>query len=246
MRQTLFLLPHKIVQLKHFPTSSCSCQSTHAHAASESVHFVNDEQRLIVWTIVVWSGARPVKSWRGVVGKKCRDACVSEVKVNPAGGAPCAREIAVTTSALVWWRLKDIFVGTPSGGQPSGGAPPARQRRMPELAHEIQRKEAEDEEMEGEVVHAGSDWRRAHEALCTTRVAREPWTSESVQLHRFSAKGKRNHSKHASSRPAVTKWPSKCGARTWEALLRQELLALSLEQESWIRFSCVFSVSSCH
>ena len=50
-------------------------------------------------------------------------------------------------------RLKDIFVETPSGGQPSGGAPPARQRRMPELAErEIQRKEAEDEKLEGEVV----------------------------------------------------------------------------------------------
>ena len=51
-----------LVQLKHYPTSSCSCQPTHAHAASESAHFVNDEQRLIVWTIVVWSGAIPVKS----------------------------------------------------------------------------------------------------------------------------------------------------------------------------------------
>ena len=60
---------------------------------------------------------------------------VPELKVNPARVAHCAREIAITTSApLVWWRLKDIFVETPSGGQPSGGAPPARQRRMPELA----------------------------------------------------------------------------------------------------------------
>ena len=79
-----------------------------------------------------------------------------------------------------------------------------RQRRMPEMAEgEIQQKGAEDKEMEGEVVHAGSDWRRQHEALCTTRVAREPWSSECVQLQRFSAHGKRNHSKHASSRRAV-------------------------------------------
>ena len=78
---------------------------------------------------------------------------VPKLKVNPAGNAQCALEIAVTTSTLVWWGLKDIFMETPSGGQPSGGAPPARQRRMPELAErEIQRKEAEDEKLEGEVV----------------------------------------------------------------------------------------------
>ena len=48
---------------------------------------------------------------------------VPKLKVNPAGGAHCAREIGVNTSApLVWWRLKDIFVETPCGGQPSGGA----------------------------------------------------------------------------------------------------------------------------
>ena len=47
--------------------------SRHTHTqASESVDLVNDEQRLIVWKIVVWSGALPVKSWRGFVGKKGR------------------------------------------------------------------------------------------------------------------------------------------------------------------------------
>ena len=59
VRRTLFLPHHKIAQRNHYPMSSRNCQPTHAHAASESVHFVNDEQRLIVWTIVVWSGAIP-------------------------------------------------------------------------------------------------------------------------------------------------------------------------------------------
>ena len=75
-----------------------------------------------------------------------------------AQGQPCQRRSVRPrdrsnhehSSGLV--ALKDILVETPSGGQPSGGAPPARQRRMPELAGEIQRKEAEDEELEGEVV----------------------------------------------------------------------------------------------
>ena len=79
VRQVLFLLHHKIVQRNHCPTSSCSCQPTHALAASESVHFVNDEQRLIVWKIVVWSGAIPFKSWRGVVGKKGREVPFQKV-----------------------------------------------------------------------------------------------------------------------------------------------------------------------
>ena len=35
VRQALFLLPHKIVQRNHCPTSSCNCQPTHAHAASD-------------------------------------------------------------------------------------------------------------------------------------------------------------------------------------------------------------------
>ena len=78
---------------------------------------------------------------------------VPKLKVNPARGAHFAREIGVNMSAPpVWWRLKDIFMDTPSEGQPSGGALPARQRRMPELAVEIQRKAEEDEELEGEVV----------------------------------------------------------------------------------------------
>ena len=68
--------------------------------------------------------------------------------------------------------LKDIFVETPSGGMPSGGAPPARQRRRPELAErEIQRKEADDEKLEGEVVQdLNGD---VHMKLSVSLVSRE-------------------------------------------------------------------------
>ena len=98
---------------------------------------------------------------------------VPKLKVNPAGGAQCDREIAVTTIApLIWWQLKDIFVETPSGGQPSGGAPPGRQRRNPELPEgEVQRKQAEDEEMEGEVVQDLID--DVHMKLSVPLVSRE-------------------------------------------------------------------------
>ena len=68
-----------------------------------------------------------------------------------------------------------------------------KQRPMAELKRTL--KEAEDKKNRRS--GAGSDWRRAYEALCTSRVERETWSSESVQLQHFLAKEKRN------STPAV-------------------------------------------
>ena len=242
MRQTLFLPPHKIVQRNHYPTSSCNCQPTHAHAASESVHLVNDEQRLIVWNIVVWSGAIPVKSWRGAVGKMGREVPFRRYSGRTwrMCGAYCTprrlrgKSVSNTCAGAKVQPCRRRYVRPRdcSNHGHSGLVAPERHLRGDALWRAAQWRSAackaeanaragrrnpakrSGRRGNGRRSGAGSEWRRAHEALCTTRVAREPWISESVQLHRFSANGKRNHSKNASSRPAVTKWPSKCGAKT--------------------------------
>ena len=62
------------------------------------------------------------------------------------------------------------------------------ERRLQELAGEILQKQSEDEEMEGEVVQdlIGD----VHMKLSVPLVSRENrGPAESVQLHRFSAKG---------------------------------------------------------
>ena len=106
-------------------------------------------------------------------------------------------------------------------------------------------KNAEDEEMEGEVVQdLNGD---VHMKLSVPLVSRENSVPARVcNCTVFQPRKSAIIPKMQVSRPAVTKWPSKCGARTWEALLRLDLLALSLDLEPWIRSSCVFLVSSCH
>ena len=131
--------------------------------ASESVHLVNDEQRLIVWTIVVWSGASPVKSWRGVVGIKGREvhfrkysrrtwrmcgAYCTQLRLRRksvsntcarAQGQPCQRRSLRPRDRSKHERSSGLVAAekTSSWRHPPEGQPsrgaPPRQRRMPEL-----------------------------------------------------------------------------------------------------------------
>ena len=79
---------------------------------------------------------------------------VPELKFNPTGQAiPCAREIAVSTSTLVWWRPKDIFVETPVWRAVKWRSAACKAEANARAGRtEILQKQSEDEEMEGEVV----------------------------------------------------------------------------------------------
>ena len=172
----------------HCPTSSRNCQPTHAHAASDlctshttssgssygrslsgAEHFLSNPgvESLAKRVETYLSEGTPERTWHmcrayytphADSDGRASPSRVPKPKVNPAGGAPCAQEIGVNTSApLVWWRLKDIFVETPSGGQPSGGAPPGKGRgEMP--AKKSWKNEKSGRRRSGSMRR--SDWRR--------------------------------------------------------------------------------------
>ena len=117
---------------------------------------------------------------------------VPELKVNPARGAPYTREIGVHTSApLVWWRREtSSWRHRPEGSPGEERRLQGKQKANARAGTRRNPAKRSGKRGNGRRSGAGSDLRRAHEALCTTRVAREPRNSESVQLHRFFSKGK--------------------------------------------------------